>query len=54
MPALVAARLKPDLKAKYQALLAARKPMKVALTAMVRKLIILANPLLPDKRSWPP
>jgi transposase len=54
MPALVAARLKPDLKAKYQALLAAGKPAKVSLIAMVRKHIILANILLPDKRNWPP
>ena len=37
MPALVAARFNPDLKAKYQALLAAGKPAKVALTAIMRK-----------------
>ena len=33
MPALVAARFNPDLKAKYQHLIAAGKPPKVALTA---------------------
>jgi transposase len=52
MPALVAARFNPDLKVKYQALLAAGKPAKVALTAIMRKLIILANALLRDQRHW--
>ncbi len=54
MPALVAARFNPDLKAKYQALLAAGKPAKVALTAIMRKLIILDNALLRDQRHWAP
>jgi transposase len=54
MPTLVAARFNPDLKAKYQALLAAGKPAKVALTAIMRKLIILANALLRDQRHWSP
>ncbi|EIM25009.1 Transposase IS116/IS110/IS902 family [Microvirga lotononidis] len=54
MPALVAARFNPDLKAKYQALRAAGKPVKVALTAIMRKLIILANALLRDQRNWSP
>jgi transposase len=54
MPALVAARFNPDLKAKYQALLGAGKPAKVALTAIMRKLIILANALLRDQRHWTP
>lgn len=46
MPALVAARFNADLKAKYRALIAAGKPAKVALTAIMRKLLILANALL--------
>ena len=54
MPALVAARFNPDLKAKYRALLAAGKSAKVALTAIMRKLIILANALLRDQRNWSP
>jgi transposase len=54
MPALVAARFNPDLKAKYQALVAAGKPAKVALTVIMRKLIILANALLRDQRHWTP
>lgn len=54
MPALVAMRFNPDLKAKYQALKAAGKPAKVAITALMRKLIILANALLKAKRKWTP
>ena len=54
MPALVAARFNPDLKAKYNQLVAAGKPAKVALTAIMRKLVILANALIRDDRSWSP
>ena len=43
MPALVAIRFNADMKAKYQALTAAGKPPKVAVTAVMRKLVILAN-----------
>ncbi len=52
MPALVAARFNPDLKTKYEALRAAGKPPKVALIAVMRKLLILANALLRDQRAW--
>ena len=52
MPALVAARFNPDMEAKYQKLIAAGKPSKVALTAIMRKLIILANALIRDDRMW--
>jgi transposase len=54
MPALVAARFNPDLKAKYAQLLGAGKPAKVALTAIMRKLIVLANALLKANRKWAP
>ena len=54
MPALVAARFNPDLKAKYQAMIAAGKPAKVALTALMRKLIELANTLIKANRNWTP
>lgn len=40
------------MKAKYEALRAAGKPPKVALTAIMRKLLILANALLRDGRTW--
>jgi hypothetical protein len=52
MPALVAMRHNPDLKAKYQALINAGKPAKVALTALMRKLIELANALIKADRNW--
>jgi transposase len=54
MPALVAIRFNPDLKSKYCALVAAGKPAKVAITAIMRKLLLLANALLRDGRSWSP
>jgi len=52
MPALVAMRHNPDLKAKYTAFIAAGKPAKVALVALMRKLIILVNTLIRDDREW--
>jgi len=54
MPALVAARFNPDLKARFNALTAAGKPPKVAITAIMRRLIVLANALLRDDRIWSP
>ena len=51
MPALVAARFNPDMKAKHQQPTCAGKPAKLALTAVTRKLIVLANALLKGKRS---
>ena len=44
--ALVASRHNPVLKVLYQRLLAAGKAKKLALTALMRKLIILSNRLL--------
>jgi transposase len=52
MPALVAARFNPDLKAKYQQLIAQGKPAKIAITAVMRKLVIIANTLLKADRLW--
>lgn len=52
MPTLVAVRFNTVMRAKYNAFLAAGKPPKVALTAIMRKLIILANALLRDGRTW--
>jgi transposase len=52
MPALVAIRFNAAMKEKYQAFIAAGKPPKVALTAIMRKLAILANALLRDQREW--
>lgn len=52
MPTLVAVRYNPDLKAKYEALLDRGKPKKLAITAIMRKLLILANALIRDNRIW--
>jgi transposase len=52
MPALVAVRFNDAMKAKYQAFIAAGKPPKVALTAIMRKMLILANALIRDGRTW--
>jgi transposase len=54
MPALVAIRFNPPLKANYLALRQAGKPAKVAIVAIMRKLLILANALLRDNRMWTP
>lgn len=52
MPALVALRHNADLRKTYQTLRSAGKPAKVAITAVMRKLIVLANALLRDRRIW--
>src|SRR6056297_871555 len=54
MPALVAMRHNPDLKAKYKVLRAAGKPAKVAIVAIMRKLIETANALVKADRVWVP
>ena len=52
MAALAAMRCNPDLRRKHRQLTAAGKPPKVAVTAVMRKLIVLANTLLADDREW--
>ncbi len=54
MPALVAVRFNEPLKTTYRALTRAGKPAKVAITAIMRKLIVLANALLRGDRKWSP
>lgn len=54
MPALVAMRFNPDLKHKYQQLITAGKAPKQAITAIMRKLIVLANAILKAGRTWQP
>ena len=53
MAARSAARCSPHLKAFHQRL-AATKPDKVAITAVMRKLLVLANTLLKEDRLWEP
>jgi transposase len=54
MPALNAIRLNPEFKAKYEAMVKAGKPAKVAIVAIMRKVLILANALIRDRRKWAP
>lgn len=53
MAARAAARCIPHLKAFYERL-AATKPEKVAITAVMRKLVVLANTLIKEDREWTP
>ena len=52
--ALFECRCNPDLAAKYVALRTAGKPAKVTITAIMRKLLILANALVQQDRLWTP
>ena len=52
MATLVATRHNPVIAAFYQRLLAAGKPKKVALTACMRKLLVILNALIRDRRPW--
>ena len=52
LPAVVATRFNPDMKAKYEQLTSAGKCKKLAITAVMRKLIVMANALLRDGRKW--
>jgi transposase len=52
MAALVASRRNPVIAAFYRHLRSAGKPAKVALTACMRKLLIILNAILRDKRPW--
>lgn len=52
MAAVVAARHNPDMKRFYERLIKAGKPAKVAFTAIMRKLIMLANTLIQQNRMW--
>lgn len=51
MAALAAARSNPDLKTFYERLVTAGKPKKLALTAVARKLVVLANSILKTKTT---
>jgi transposase len=45
-------RFNPDLKAKYEQLTDAGKAPKQAITAIMRKLIVLANALMKKDTTW--
>jgi transposase len=52
MPAMNAIRHNPDLTAKYAGLTQAGKPHKIAITAIMRKLVITANSCLAKNTCW--
>jgi transposase len=52
MSALVAMCYKAHLKLVFERLSAAGKPFKVALVAVIRRLIVLVNALLKERRTW--
>lgn len=52
MPALVATRYNHQLGKTYRTLVDAGKPAKVAITAVMRKLLVLANALIREDRKW--
>ena len=52
MAALVAARRNPLIRAFYHRLRAAGKPAKVALTACMRKLLVILNTMLKTGQHW--
>jgi transposase len=54
MATLVASRHNPVIRAFYQRLVAAGKVRKLALTAAMRKLLVILNAMLRDRTSWNP
>jgi transposase len=54
MAAVVAARHNPPLRAFYQRLRAAGKPAKVALVAVIRKLVTIVNAMIRHQQPWQP
>ena len=54
MPANSAARHNPDMKVFYDRLIAKGKLAKVAITAVMRKMLVLANTLVSQDRLWEP
>lgn len=54
MGALVAARWNPLIKSFYKRLLSRGKPKKVALTACMRKMLVVLNAMIRDQRPWDP
>ena len=52
MAALVASRHNPVIRDFYQRLRLAGKPAKVALTACMRKLLVILNAMLKNRTHW--
>lgn len=54
MPAVVAVRLIPAMKKRFHELKDKGKPGKVALVAVMRKILLMINALIRDDREWTP
>ena len=54
MAAVAAVRTDSDFKAFFERLRKNGKPFKVAITAVIRKLAIIANTLISENRKWEP
>jgi transposase len=52
MATLSATQYNPVIRVFYQRLIAEGKPAKVALTACMRKLLVILNAMLKNKTSW--
>src|SRR4029077_13353911 len=52
--ALTASRFNPPLAEDYNRLIAKGKEAKVAITALMRKIVVLANTLTPEDSPWQP
>lgn len=52
MPTLTAIRRNPAIRALYQRLIARGKPAKVAITAAMRKLLVILNAILKSQTPW--
>jgi len=54
LAALTAARCNPDMKVFFNRLTTSGKPAKLAIIALARKLVVLANTLISENRMWQP
>jgi transposase len=54
MAIVSAIRWNPLIKTFYQRLLAAGKPKKLAMTACMRKLLVILNAMMRDRADWNP
>jgi len=52
MAALTSIRWNPDLKAFYQQLISRGKPAKVALVAVIRKMLCALNSMMQRRTKW--
>jgi transposase len=52
MPTLTAIRRNPPIRALYARLIARGKPAKVAITAAMRKLLVILNAILKSQTPW--